>query len=97
MTDNYLLYVHKREEARISDALDQRGILNVALAQQPVVPALPKRSPLIVGLLTLLLAGTFSFSTAFLLDYMDPTFRTPDELAIYLGTPVLAALPKSGN
>ena len=95
--DNYLLYVHKREEARISDALDQRGILNVALAQQPVVPALPKRSPLIVGLLTLLLAGTFSFSTAFLLDYMDPTFRTPDELAIYLGTPVLAALPKGGN
>ena len=27
--DNYLLYEHKREEARISSALDQRGILNV--------------------------------------------------------------------
>jgi uncharacterized protein involved in exopolysaccharide biosynthesis len=95
--DNYLLYVHKREEARISDALDQRGILNVALAQQPVVPALPNRTPLNVALLTLLLAGTFSLSTAFVIDFMDPTFRTPDELAGYLGAPVLAALPKGGD
>jgi len=94
---NYLLYTQKREEARISDALDQRGILNVSLAEQPVVPALPKRSPLSIALLTLLLAGTFSLSTAFVLDFMDPTFRTPDELAGYLGTPVLAALPKYGE
>jgi uncharacterized protein involved in exopolysaccharide biosynthesis len=94
---NYLLYTQKREEARISDALDQRGILNVSLAEQPVVPALPNRSPLSVALLTLLLAGTFSLSTAFVLDFMDPTFRTPDELAGYLGTPVLAALPKGGE
>jgi uncharacterized protein involved in exopolysaccharide biosynthesis len=95
--DNYLLYQHKREEARISNALDQGGILNVALAEQPVVPALPKRSPLSIALLTLLLAGAFSLSTAFALDFMDPTFRTPDELAGYLGVPVLAALPRGGE
>jgi uncharacterized protein involved in exopolysaccharide biosynthesis len=95
--DNYLLYVHKREEARISDALDQRGILNVALAEQPIAPSLPSRSLLNVALLTLLLAGAFSLSTAFFFDFMDPTFRTPDELAKYLGMPVLAALPKGGD
>ena len=95
--DNYLLYERKREEARISNALDQGGILNVALAEQPVVPALPKRSPLSVALLTLLLAGAFSLSTAFVIDFMDPTFRTPDELAGYLGVPVLAALPRVGG
>ena len=94
---NYLLYVQKREEARISDALDQRGILNVFLAEQPVAPVLPKRSPLSVALITLFLAGAFSLTTAFVLDLMDPTFRTPDELAGYLGTPVLAALPKGGE
>jgi uncharacterized protein involved in exopolysaccharide biosynthesis len=95
--DNYLLYEHKREEARISNALDQGGILNVALAEPPVVPALPKRSRLSVALLTLLLAGTFSLSTAFVLDYIDPTFRTPDEMTSYLGVQVLAALPKGGE
>jgi uncharacterized protein involved in exopolysaccharide biosynthesis len=95
--DNYLLYETKREEARISSALDQGGILNVALAEQPVVPALPKRSPLSIALLTLLVAGSLSLSTAFVLDFTDPTFRTPDELGGYLGVPVLAALPKGGE
>ena len=77
--------------------LTRVDFLNVALAEQPVVPALPKRSPLSIALLTLLLAGTFSLSTAFVLDFMDPTFRTPDELAGYLGVPVLAALPRGGE
>lgn len=95
--ENYLLYERKREEARISNALDRGGILNVALAEQPVVPALPKQSPLSVAFLTLVLAGTFSLSIAFVLDFMDSTFRSPDELAGYLGTPVLAALPKGGE
>ncbi len=95
--ENYLLYERKREEARISNALDRGGILNVALAEQPVVPALPKRSPLGVAILTLLLAGTFSVTTACALDFMDPTFRTPDELSDYLGIPVLGALTKGGD
>jgi uncharacterized protein involved in exopolysaccharide biosynthesis len=95
--ENYLLYVHKREEARISDALDQRGILNVSLAEQPVVPVLPTKSPVAIAMFALLLAGVFSLSTAVIVDFMDPSFRTPDELANYLGAPVLAALPKHGD
>ncbi len=93
--DNYLLYVHKREEARISDALDQRGILNVAVAEQPVVPALPNGSPMSAALITFLLAGTLSLTSAFVFDLIDPSFRTPDEVTNYLGMPVLAALPRS--
>jgi uncharacterized protein involved in exopolysaccharide biosynthesis len=33
--DKYLLYANEREEARIGDALDDDGILNVALAEEP--------------------------------------------------------------
>jgi len=95
--ENYLLYVHKREEARIDDALDQRGIVNVAMAELPVVPAIPAHSPVNFAFAALFLAGCFSFSTAFVVDLMDPSFRTPDELANYLGVPVLAALPKGGD
>jgi uncharacterized protein involved in exopolysaccharide biosynthesis len=92
--ENYLLYQKKREEARISDALDQRGILNVALAEQPVVPALPAQSPVKTAGLTLLLGFFVSMGSAFVADYASPTFRTPDEVVGYLDMPVLASLPK---
>ncbi len=56
--ENYLLYLRKQEEARINDALDRRGILNVAIAEAPTVPALPARSFWLSGLLSMFLAGT---------------------------------------
>jgi len=93
-TDNYLLYVQKREEARINNALDQQGILNVAVAEEPLRPALPEKSTLSLALLSLFIAGTLSMAAGVVVDFVDPTFRTPDELANYLGVPVLAALPK---
>lgn len=92
--DAYLLYVRKAEEAGISDALDQRGILNISVAEAPTVPSLPRTSPLIALVGTILLVSLGSFSTAVAIDVFDPTFRTPDELAGYLETPVLAALPR---
>jgi uncharacterized protein involved in exopolysaccharide biosynthesis len=92
--ENYLLYERKREEARINEALDRRGILNVAITEPPTVPVLRNRSRMNLAFLTLLVAGTLSLTTAFVVDFMDPTFRTPDELAYFLGTPVLGALPK---
>jgi uncharacterized protein involved in exopolysaccharide biosynthesis len=91
--EKYLLYVNKREEARIGDALDQGGLLNVAIAEQPRVPALPKLSSLSFGLVGLVLGAVLSVGVAFMTDYLSPTFRTPDEIRAYLGSPVLASLP----
>ena len=82
------------EEARISNALDQRGILNVAVAEQPVVPALPVRSPIREAGLTFLLGFFISLGTGFVVDYASPSFRTPDEVEGYLDVPVLGSLPK---
>jgi uncharacterized protein involved in exopolysaccharide biosynthesis len=42
--ENYLLYVRKREEARISNALDQLRILNVRVVEPPTHPYLPRHS-----------------------------------------------------
>jgi len=95
--DKYLLYVNKREEARIADALDQGGILNVTIAEQPRVPALRARSEWSFGLLGILLAGPMSLGLAFAADYLDPAFRTPEEVVAYLETPVLASLPSKNG
>jgi uncharacterized protein involved in exopolysaccharide biosynthesis len=91
--EKYLLYVNKREEARIEDALDQGGILNVAIAEEPRVPALPARAVWVFGLVGVVLGGTMGTSLAFAADYLNQGFRTPDEVTAYLGTPVLASLP----
>jgi uncharacterized protein involved in exopolysaccharide biosynthesis len=92
--DNYLLYIKKQEEARIDDALDRRGIVNVAIAEQPVAPALPMWSAWMVVLVGFVAAGVSGTGAAFTADYLDPAFRNPDDVVAYLNAPVLASLPK---
>ena len=91
----YLLYVKKQEEARMNDALDERGILNVAIAEEPVVPALPVSSAAIVLAVGLIASGVAGTGAAFAADYVNPTFRNPDEVAAYLNAPVLASFPEA--
>jgi uncharacterized protein involved in exopolysaccharide biosynthesis len=94
--DNYLLYLRKREEARIGDALDEQRILNVAIVEPPVAPALPVHSALLYLVLAFGVAMAFSVGVAFTAEYFDPTIRTPDEACNLLEMPVLAWLPAPG-
>lgn len=93
--ENYLLYVKKQEEARIDDALDERGIVNVAIAEHPVAPALPLWSTAAVLAIGLFAAGAAGTGAAFAADYLDPAFRTPEDVLAYLNSPVLASLPRA--
>jgi len=95
--DNYLLYLHKREEARMSDALDERRILNVSITEPPAIPALPAIDPMLYGLIGTLLAATVSAGVVFTKEYFDPSFRTPTEVLSELNIPVLAAVPYRSN
>lgn len=95
--DNYLLYSRKREEARISDALDSKRIVNVSIAEAATIPAFP-----IQNLGWLLIGGFFmatitSVASACAVDRMDPSFRTPAELGRYLEVKVLASIPESAS
>jgi uncharacterized protein involved in exopolysaccharide biosynthesis len=93
--DNYLLYLRKREEARISDALDNKRIVNVAIAESATVPALPALNIFWLLIGAFFAAGTVSVGAAYAADRMDPCFRTPEELAQYLDVKVLASIPSS--
>jgi len=95
--ESYLLYRRKGEEARISDALDERRILNVAVAQNASVPALPAHSILYYALLGLMVACSVTVGLVFTADYLDPSYRTPEEVMRSLDLPVLASLPEAGT
>jgi uncharacterized protein involved in exopolysaccharide biosynthesis len=90
--ENYLMYQRKREEARMTNALDQTRILNVAIAEQPIVPTLPSNSPWTSLAVGAMLAVVVSLGTAFGLDFMDTSFRTPAEVASELNVPVLGTI-----
>jgi uncharacterized protein involved in exopolysaccharide biosynthesis len=90
---NYLLYLKKREESRISDALDRGGILNIAIAQEPSAPALPAHSGDWYLLLGIAFAVFVAAGATFVAEYFDDTFRTPEEMRRGLNVPLIAAIP----
>jgi uncharacterized protein involved in exopolysaccharide biosynthesis len=91
--ENYLLYSHKREEARITEALDASKILNVVIAEKPSVPSFPAQSPWMLGLFGTMLAFAATAGIVFTMEYMDPSFRNPGEVQSVLNLPLLAAVP----
>jgi uncharacterized protein involved in exopolysaccharide biosynthesis len=93
--ESYLLYLRKREEARISDALDSKRIVNISIAEAATVPALPTLHLAWMLIGGLFIAGVGGAGTAYGADRMDPMFRTPDELGRYLNMKVLASIPAS--
>jgi uncharacterized protein involved in exopolysaccharide biosynthesis len=96
--ESFLLYQRKHEEARINDALDQRRIINAAIAEAAVTPLSPVSLPLLTQLLlAVIVAGLSSLAIGFLVEYLDPSFRTPAEVQEYLDIPLLASFPKSGD
>lgn len=90
---NYMLYLQKFEQAKISDELDRRQISNVVLAEEPAPSPLPVRSPLTTVAIGLLVCLMISGAVGFASDYLDPTFRNWREIESVLDSPVLAAIP----
>jgi uncharacterized protein involved in exopolysaccharide biosynthesis len=91
---NYLLYLNKREQERTSDALDQKRFANVAIAVPAYVPVLPARSPFKVGFLGFVLAVLGGIGAGYLAELMDPSFRTPAEVAEFLNISVVTSVPR---
>ena len=95
--DNYLLYQRKQEEARISNALDRSRIVNVAVAEAAAVPVLPSRSRLLIllaGLFAAIVVSAASLATA---EYLNPSFRTPEDVQENLDVPVFASVLTHDN
>jgi uncharacterized protein involved in exopolysaccharide biosynthesis len=92
---NHKLYLTKFEEAKISENMDKQKIANVSVIE-PAIPPLKaikpkKRLNVMIASLLGLLAG---IGMAFLIELINPVFRTREDIDQFLGLPVLATLPK---
>jgi len=91
---NYELYAEKRDQSQIADAMDQQGLTNVVIAQQPTRsyrPARPKR--LINAMLGAVTAFFVGICSVYVAEAGRNTVATPRELDAASQYPVLATLP----
>jgi uncharacterized protein involved in exopolysaccharide biosynthesis len=91
---NYELYAEKRDQSQISDAMDDRGLMNVVVAQRPTFSYLPARpKPLTNAVLGMVTALFLGLCTVYLAEAGRNTVATPRELEAASRYPVLATLP----
>ena len=94
---SYLLYLNKREEARISDAFDKMRIVNVSIAEVASAPLFPNNPASLTLMLAAILGCLLSTGLVFVQEQLDGSMRSPGQVEAYLGVPVLAAMPHESN
>jgi uncharacterized protein involved in exopolysaccharide biosynthesis len=94
LENNYQLYSQKRDEAQISDAMDEHKLLNVAVAQAPTLSYIPYRpKPVLdiaLGTFTAIFLGC---CFVFFAEMSRDTVANAQELEAISRYPVLATVP----
>ncbi|HPU61861.1 MAG: GNVR domain-containing protein [Bacillota bacterium] len=87
----YIMLRSRYEEMRISEAMKVSGIYVLDEAVVPTVPVKPRK------LLNTAIAGILGFFVAvgatFILEQMDRTIKSVEEVEVILGAPVLGTIP----
>ncbi|MCK5055330.1 MAG: polysaccharide biosynthesis tyrosine autokinase [Candidatus Aminicenantes bacterium] len=93
---NYL--VRKQKESVLSSRLEGLQTSNIKVIDRAQVPGAPINSGLKKMLLTALMLGLFTgFGLIFLIDYLDRTIKTPEEVKTILGVPALGKIPATNS
>lgn len=92
---SHKLYRKRLEEARVTNLLDSKRIMNVKLIEPPraaLIPVQPRKLPIIgIGMLLSLFSG---IGIAFLFEYLDHAIYTAEDVDRLIGVPVLASFPE---
>jgi succinoglycan biosynthesis transport protein ExoP len=91
--ESYLSYLRKEEEARVSSALDESQMVNIAIVERAQMPGEPegaalKRTSAFGAALSLLIG----IGLAFFRDWMDPSIKSAGQIERLVGLPVLGEL-----
>src|ERR1700677_4897151 len=94
---NFELFAQKRDQAQIEDAMDERKMVNIAVAESPTFPFKPASpKPLLNAALGLLTALFLAAGAVLLAESSRTTVATARELESLSRYPVLATAPYDG-
>ena len=81
------------EEMRITEAMEAA---NVAVLDPAIVPQNPVKPRKMLNVAIAGFLGIFvGVGLAFVLEFLDTTFKSPDEIESYLGLPILGRMPSA--
>lgn len=87
----YVMLAKRHEEARINEVMQPTDVQVIDVAIEPDAPIKPRKMlNTMIGAILGLFAG---LGTAFALEYMNKTIRTPEDVQQYLDLPVLGSIP----
>ena len=79
-----------------TDVASQLKSSNIRIVDQAAVPKRPSRPRKVRDIALGLLLGAFmGVGLGFFLEYLDNTLKTPDDVRIHLGVPLLGVIPES--
>ena len=91
---NYMTYVGRHEEARISDVMNRLKLSNISVIQAAVAPIKPiKPNKKMNVLLGVLFGAALGLAYAYLVENIASTFMNPESVEKYLELPVLVSVP----
>jgi hypothetical protein len=91
----YDTILQRLKEAEVSSSLTASNIRVVDRAEVPPTAVRPVKSRMLLNGLAIGLA--MGIGLAFFQEYMDSSFKSPDDIAKYLELPVLAVVPRLGS
>ena len=96
--ENLDLYKKRAEEARISDAMDERKFGNAYILERASLPlGQANYSAFLLMAMTVIVAMGIAVAAAFGLEYLNKTLRNEDDIEEQLGLPVLATIQYYGD
>jgi uncharacterized protein involved in exopolysaccharide biosynthesis len=96
--ENLDLYKKRAEEARISDAMDERKFSNAYILERASLPlSQANYSALILMAMTIIVSMGIAVGAAFGMEYLNKTLRNEDDIEEQIGLPVLATIQYYGD
>ena len=95
---NYMAYVDRHENARITDVMNRLKLSNISVIQAAVAPAKPiKPNRKLNILLGIVFSAALGLIYAFLMENIAQTFLDPESVETFLELPVLLTVPSKGD
>ena len=93
--ENYQLYSKHKEEARISNAMDNQKLANISVVEPALPPIKPVKPKIMLNIIfSFILGGVAAMGAAFTSEYFSHSINNSEDVKKYLDLSALASIPE---